>query len=295
MKRLILFLVALAIAGAAGLFITAPKRLNADALAGFEPDVKAGEMVFLAAGCASCHSAPQATGDARFLLTGGRAFPSDFGTFYAPNISPDPSEGIGKWSALDLANAMRFGTSPRGQHYFPVFPYGTYSRASLQDIVSLYAYMQTLPPDLTANKPHEVGFPFSIRTSLGGWKMLFFSDDWALKDAPTPTLERGRYLVEALGHCTECHTARNALGGLKTSAWLGGAPNPTGKGTIPNITPAKLDWSDADLVNYFKTGFTPDFDTAGGLMVEVIENLSGLPDSDLQAIVAYLRAIPAVE
>lgn len=295
MKRLILILVALVIAGAAGLIITAPKRLDADALAGLEPDINAGALVFLAAGCASCHSAPQATGDARFLLTGGRAFPSDFGTFYAPNISSDPNTGIGSWSALDLANAMRFGTSPDGQHYFPVFPYGTYSRTSLQDIVSLYAYLRTLPPDQTTNKPHDVGFPFNIRASLGGWKIFFFSNSWVLKDAPTPQLERGRYLVEALGHCTECHTARNALGGLKISKWLGGAPNPTGKGTVPNITPAKLDWSDADLVNYFKTGFTPDFDTAGGLMVEVIENLSGLPDSDLQAIVAYLRAIPAVE
>ncbi len=295
MKRLLFLLVALAIAGAAGLFVTAPERLDGDALAGFEPDVAAGELVFLAAGCASCHSAPETTGNARLILTGGQVFPSDFGTFFAPNISPDPVAGIGGWSALDLANAMRFGTSPEGQHYFPVFPYGTYSRASLQDIVSLYAYLQTLPPDQTANKPHDVGFPFNIRASLGGWKVLFFSDDWVLTDAPTPELERGRYLVEALGHCSECHTARNALGGLKTSTWLGGAPNPTGTGTVPNITPAKLDWSDADLVNYFKTGFTPDFDTAGGLMVEVIENLSGLPDSDLQAIVAYLRAIPAVE
>ncbi len=295
MKRLIYLTVALAFAGAVGLFITAPKRIDADALAGFEPDVDAGAMVFLAAGCASCHSAPQATGDARFLLTGGRSFPSDFGTFYAPNISSDPVAGIGSWSALDLANALRFGTSPDGQHYFPVFPYGTYSRASLQDISSLHAYLQTLPPDQSENIPHDVGFPFNIRVSLGGWKMLFFSDDWLLEDAPTPELKRGRYLVEALGHCAECHTARNALGGLKKSVWLGGAPNPAGKGTVPNITPAKLDWSDADLVNYFKTGFTPDFDTAGGLMVEVIENLSGLPDADLQAIVAYLRAIPAVE
>jgi len=100
----------------------------------------------------------------------------------------------------------------------------------------------TLPAMPDENRKHEVGFPFNIRTSLGGWKLLFKSTDWVLHDAITPELERGRYLVEALGHCTECHTPRNILGGLKTSLWLSGAPNPTGKGTVPNITAAKLKW-----------------------------------------------------
>lgn len=112
--------------------------------------------------------------------------------------------------------------------------------------------------------------------------------------AETPELERGRYLVEALGHCAECHTPRNILGGLQTSRWLAGAPNPTGKGRVPNITPAKLKWSDADILYYFTTGFTPDFDTVGGLMVEVVENLAQMPRDDLVAIIAYLRAIPPV-
>jgi mono/diheme cytochrome c family protein len=108
-------------------------------------------------------------------------------------------------------------------------------------------------------------------------------------------LERGRYLVEALGHCGECHTPRNAFGGLIKSRWLAGAPNPSGRGTIPNITPAKLDWSDGDLKTYFTSGFKPDFDTVGGHMADVIENLKLMPETDLQAIIAYLRAVPAVE
>jgi len=294
-RKLIWLLAALALAGAAGLFITAPKRLDPTALAGLVPDVAQGEQVFIAAGCASCHAAPDATRATRMILAGGVAFPSEFGTFYAPNISPDPIAGIGGWSALDLANAMRFGTSPTRQHYFPVFPYGSYGRVTLPDIVSLHAYLQTLPPTSQPNRPHDVGFPFNIRTSLGGWKLLFQKTDWVMQAAETPELERGRYLVEALGHCAQCHTPRNALGGLKTAAWLGGAPNPTGRGTIPNITPAKLDWSDSDLLNYFKTGFTPDFDTVGGLMAEVVENLAVMPEADLRAIIAYLRAIPAVE
>ena len=282
---------ALAIAGAAGLYLTAPKTTDPAAIAELTGDAVAGEQVFLAGGCASCHSAPDASGDARLKLAGGRAFASDFGTFYAPNISPDPANGIGDWAAIDLVNAMRHGTSPGGSHYFPVFPYGTYGRAELQDIVSLYAYLMTLPPIPDENRPHDVGFPFNIRASLGGWKMLFTSDDW-ITDAPTPELERGRYLVEALGHCGECHTPRNALGGPDNSRWLAGAKNPNGQGRIPDITPVKLDWIASDIVSYFTTGFTPEFDTAGGHMTDVIENLSGLPGEDLQAIAAYLKALP---
>ena len=293
-RRLFWSLAVLALAGTAGLYATAPKRLDADALAGLVPDLVAGAQVFLAGGCGSCHAAPNATRDTRLNLTGGQAFVSDFGTFYAPNISPDTRAGIGDWSALDLANAMLHGTSPGGQHYYPAFPYGSYGRVSLQDIVSLHAYLMGLPAMPNESRAHDVNFPFNIRAILGGWKLLFKSTDWVLTVAETPELERGRYLVEALGHCAECHTPRNILGGLQTSRWLAGAPNPTGKGRVPNITPAKLKWSDADILYYFTTGFTPDFDTVGGLMVEVVENLAQMPRDDLIAIIAYLRAIPPV-
>jgi mono/diheme cytochrome c family protein len=118
------------------------------------------------------------------------------------------------------------------------------------------------------------------------------SDDWVVADAANPELERGRYLVEALGHCGECHTPRNILGGLDKSRWLTGAKNPNGEGRIPDITPTKLSWSASDIAYYFETGFKPDFDTAGGHMVEVVENLAGLPTEDRQAIAAYLKALP---
>ena len=278
--------------GAAGLYITAPKTTDLSAIAGLEPDVVAGEQVFLAGGCASCHSTKDAKGDAKLVLTGGRAFFSDFGTFFAPNISPDPVDGIGTWQPIDLVNAMRHGSSPDGEHYYPVFPYGSYSRASLQDMVSLYSYLMTLPPDQTPSRDHDVGFPFNIRLSLGGWKTLFLSDDWVIEDLQSPELERGRYLVEALGHCGECHTPRNVLGGLDNSRWLAGAKNPNGEGRIPDITPAKLSWSANDVAFYFESGFKPDFDTAGGHMVEVVENLAGLTPEDRQAIAAYLKALP---
>ena len=295
MKRLALIFICLGLIGL-GVFwlLTAPKTSDPTVLSGLVPDPVGGRAVFFAAGCASCHSAPDATGDAILILSGGRAFASDFGTFYAPNISPDPVNGIGSWSLGDLVNAMQHGTSPAGQHYYPAFPYGAYANATPQDIVSLRAYLMTLPAAATPSRAHDVGFPFSIRRTLGGWKLLFQQKGWVLQDTTTPEVERGRYLVEALGHCGECHTPRNLLGGLQTSMWLAGAPNPSGKGNIPNITPGKLDWSDADIVYYLKTGFTPDFDSAGGVMVEVIENLAQLPDVDLKAIVSYLNAVPAL-
>ena len=295
MRFLVMF-VALCVIGF-GVFwiVTKPQTTDPSALAGITPDLARGQAVFIAGGCASCHSAEGATDEARLELTGGQAFPSDFGTFYAPNISPDPETGIGGWTALDLVNAMKHGTSPQGANYYPAFPYATYTHATLEDIVSLHEYLMTLPAERWVNRPHDMMFPFNIRFSLGGWKYLFLRDDWVIGDAPTPELERGRYLVEALGHCGECHTPRNKLGGMDRTRWLAGAPNPSGKGSIPNITPAKLNWSENDLMTYFTSGFTPDFDTVGGHMTEVVENLKQMPESDLLAIIAYLKAVPAAE
>ena len=293
--RLLALLVILGVAGL-GVFwlVTAPKTLPGDTFATLSGDPGRGEQVFWAAGCASCHAAPGAEGEERLVLAGGRAFETDFGTFHAPNISPS-DQGIAGWSIADLGDAMMQGVSPDGAHYYPAFPYSSYVKAAPQDIADLHAFMQTLPGSDEPNLGHDVGFPFNIRRLLGGWKMLFFSDDWVMADVPDDTLVRGRYLVEAVGHCAECHTPRNALGGLDTSRWLAGAPSPDGRGTIPNITPAALDWSDLDIAAYLTTGFTPEYDSAGGEMAEVVQNMAHLPEADIAAIVAYLKAVPAVE
>jgi mono/diheme cytochrome c family protein len=289
-------LLVLAVAGAAaGWWITGARPLPAAATNGLAGDAARGEAVFHAAGCASCHMAPGATGEARRVLSGGQRFATAFGTFLAPNISPDPEHGIGGWTLAQFASAVQRGVSPDGQHYYPAFPYTAYAQASLQDIADLWAFWPRLPPDATPSLPHEVGFPFDIRRSLGGWKLLFAGGGWAVPGNLTPTEGRGRYLAEALAHCGECHTPRNALGGLDRSRWLAGAPNPSGPGRIPNITPAGLDWAEADIAAYLTTGFTPEYDVAGGHMALVVENLAQLPDSDRAAIAAYLRRVPPVE
>ncbi|MCB2136097.1 MAG: cytochrome c [Rhodobacteraceae bacterium] len=296
MRRLIVTLAALAAIGFTIFwFVTRPNPLPADALAGLTGDSGRGERIFWAGGCASCHMAPGAEGDKALELVGGQRFPSPFGTFLAPNISPDPVNGIGGWSALDLANAMMRGVSPEGQHYYPVFPYVSFANAELQDVADLHAYLMTLPPMAVPNQPHEVGFPYNIRRSLGGWKFLFFKPDWVIGDDLTPEEAHGRYLVEALAHCGECHTPRNALGAMERDRWLAGGPVPAGRGSFPNITPAKLTWSEADIVEYLTTGFTPDFDSAGGHMALVVTNMAHLPVEDRQAIATYLKKIPPAE
>lgn len=295
MRRILSALVLLAALGL-GLFafVARARPLPADALQGLTADLANGERVFWAGGCASCHAAADAKGEAKLVLKGGQRFPSPFGTFVAPNISPDPQAGIGGWTLVNLAAVLRDGVSPEGRHLFPALPYAAYAKMSDADLADLWAYLQTLPPSATPSQPHQIGFPFSIRRNLGLWKLVFQPRGWVLADVPTPELERGRYLVEALAHCGECHTPRNVFGGLKTSAWLSGAPNPAGPGKIPNITPAALTWSEDEIYDYLTTGFTPDFDAVGGHMAHVVENLATLPDSDRRAIVAYLKAIPGV-
>jgi mono/diheme cytochrome c family protein len=295
MKRLLITAAALAAIGLGGfLVITRPAHVNANDISALTADPAHGEQLFWLGGCASCHAAEGAEGDALKQLSGGLAFTTAFGTFYAPNISSDPTYGIGTWTKAEFADALLHGTSPDNQHYYPAFPYASYTRASLQEAVDLHSYLATLPASTTPNKPHDVGFPFNQRWLLGGWKLLFMSDKPVLTGDLTEQETQGRHLVEGLGHCSECHTPRNALGGLQKSAWLAGAANPDGPGRIPNITPANLDWSESEIAEYLTSGFTPDYDSAGGSMAEVVTNLSHLSDEQRLAIAAYLKRVPAI-
>lgn len=292
LRRVIAGIFSAALIGAAVFWlVTTPKSSPPILIEGLTGDADRGAIIFAAAGCASCHAAPEASGADKLVLSGGLAFASPFGTFYAPNISSHATEGIGGWSALDLVNAMRYGTSPDGQHYYPAFPYSSYTRVAPPDIVDLHAYMQTLPASDQPSRAHEVGFPFNIRRSLGGWKLLFMASGPVMDTPGLPeSVLRGRYLVEGLGHCAECHTPRGLLGNLQLSNWLNGAAHPSGKGRIPALR--GIDWSEADIAEYLKSGFTPDFDTAGAEMADVVENTSKLSDEDRKAIAAYIKALP---
>ncbi|MDG4898041.1 cytochrome c [Mesorhizobium sp. WSM4976] len=285
-------------AAAAGWALSAPVRLDAGAIAQLGPgDAARGKRIFYAGGCASCHSKPGAEGEARLQLAGGLELKTPFGTFVPPNISQDRKDGIGAWSETDFANAMLRGVSPSGEHFYPAFPYASYARMKPADIADLYAFMKTLPAVAGKAPDHKLSFPFTIRRGIGMWKWLYLSPDpvIALPDGTPDKVLAGRYLVEGPGHCGECHTPRDFAGGIKKGDWLAGAVAAEGSGIVPNITPegkSIKSWSEADIANYLETGFTPDFDSVGGAMVEVQKNMAQLTADDRAAIAAYLKAIP---
>jgi len=297
LRRIALVLIALVALGVAGaLALTAPDGHDRDDRPP-EGDAVAGERMFLAAGCGSCHAAEDAEGADKLVLSGGQVLRSDFGSFTVPNISPHPQAGIGGWSYYDFADAMRYGTSPDGRHYYPAFPYTSYARMTEQDLADLFAYLGSLPESPQVNPGHDLGFPYGIRAALGLWKTLNLDPAPVRPQTVDAQIARGQYLVEGPGHCAECHTPRGPLGGLRQEAWMAGAPNPDGKGNIPNITPhedALGGWSAGDIAYYLESGFDPDFDSAGGSMVAVIENLARLPAEDREAIAAYLKSLPPV-
>ena len=291
-------LVVVAAAGSAGWFLSAPQKLDPRTLAQLGAgDAARGERIFNAGGCASCHVRPKAEGDARLELAGGIELKTPFGTFVPPNISQDKKDGIGAWSAEDFANAMMMGVSPSGENLYPAFPYPSYARMKPSDIGDLYAFLKTLPAVAGEAAPNDLRFPFNIRRGVGLWKRLYLSREPVVA-FPQGTPEQvlaGRYLVEGPGHCGECHTPRDFAGGAMKSEWLSGAVAAEGKGVVPNITSGEggiSDWLEEDIANYLETGFTPDFDSVGGAMVDVQANMAQLTEEDREAIAAYLKAIP---
>jgi mono/diheme cytochrome c family protein len=296
LRRIFLLLLLAGVAGGALYWwLTAPpKRLTVTAQV-HTPNPANGETIFNAGGCSSCHAVPNQPDRTR--LGGGLAIPSPFGTFYAPNISPDPNDGIGRWSEDDFVNAVKRGISPGGTHYFPAFPYTSYAHATGQDVRDLFAYLKTLPPVAGKVRDHALPFPFNIRRNVGIWKLLFFDDALFIPDqSRSPAWNRGAYLVSGFGHCAECHTPRNFLGGIITAQRFAGGPNPEGEGWVPNITPKGIgEWNAKDIADFLENGVTPDGDSAGGLMVRVIKNTSQLKPADRAAIAEYLKSLPPVE
>ncbi len=254
-------------------------------------DAKRGQYLTQAGGCLACHTENKK--DA-VPFAGGRALKTPFGTFYGPNITSDPQAGIGRWTEADFIRAMRHGERPDGADYFPAFPYASFRRISDGDLRDLWAYLRTLAPSSRANQEHDLKFPFGWRLLVTPWKWLFFTPSpFVENNQRTPILNRGAYLVEALGHCGECHTPRNFLGGSKRERFLAGGKGPDGK-RVPNLTPTRLKkWSDGELKEFLLTGATPDGDAANETMDEVIRNTtSRLTAEDLAALMAYLRSLP---
>jgi len=257
--------------------------------------VQRGAYVFAAAGCAECHTAKGGK-----PLAGGRALKTPFGTFYSPNITPDPATGIGKWSEADLKRALREGIGPDGTHFFPVFPYPSFTFMTDADIRDLHTYLKSVPPVVEANRRHEIRFPFRFRILMLGWNRLF------LKRGPfqpaanrSPPWNRGAYLVKALGHCGECHTPRKMFGQLDLDHALSGTNEGPEGDKVPNITPDKASgigtWSEKDIAYLLETGQKPDGDDVqGGMRAVVDSSTSKLTPEDRAAIATYLKSLAPI-
>jgi mono/diheme cytochrome c family protein len=256
-------------------------------------DAKRGEYLAKAGGCIGCHTEDRK--DA-VPFAGGRALKSPFGTFYGPNITPHPEAGIGRWTEADFVRAIRLGERPDGKNYFPAFPYPSFTKIVDRDLRDLWAYLRTLAPSPRANQEHEMRFPFGWRFLVTFWKWFFFTPGpFANLPGLTDIANRGAYLVQALGHCGECHTPRNFLGGPKTSRFLAGGKGPDSK-DVANLTPTLLKkWSDKELEDLLTTGIDPEGDVVAETMGEVVRNtLSQLAPADLSALIAYLRTLAPV-
>jgi mono/diheme cytochrome c family protein len=257
--------------------------------------VQRGATLFAAADCASCHTDKKNGGA---LLAGGRALPTPFGTFYSPNITPDKQSGIGGWSAADFRRALRDGKDDDGDYLFPAFPYPSFTGMSDADIADLYAFLMAQKPVAQANKPHDLKFPFSFRRLLVFWRSLFFSPGpLAPVAGQSDEWNRGRYLAEAVVHCEECHTPRNFLGGLQHGhAFAGNPQGPDGQ-KAPNITSDNATgigkWRLDELVDVLTTGMTPDGDSVGSGMADVVEGTSKLSAADRHAVAVYIKSLPA--
>ena len=283
--------------------LTLPATVPASALPAYTPNVDNGRTMFNAGGCASCHATPAGEPDKmdRTRLGGGLGLKSPFGTFYVPNISPDPSDGIGEWSEANFVTALWKGTSPWGKNLFPAFPYTSYQNMVLADMRDLFGYLKTLPPVTGRTRRHDLMFPFNLRRMVGVWKLLFLHDGTFAPDpSQSAQWNRGAYLVNGPGHCAECHSPRNFLGAIVESQRFAGGPSPDGKSFVPNITPVGLQhwskddiaWSQSDIATFLESGMDPSGDYAGDVMAEVIRNISLLDTADRAAIAAYIVSLP---
>lgn len=266
--------------------------------AAVDPGLQRGEYLYRISGCENCHTDRKNKGA---TLAGGRRLETPLGTFVTPNLTTDRETGIGSWSERDLSRALREGVSPRGEHYYPSFPYTSYTKLSDEDVRALHVYLRSRPAVRQPNAPHELPWYLRWRPLLAIWKWLFFTPGaHAPQAGKDPVWHRGAYLVQAAAHCNECHTPRNPLGGFKSKLYLAGNPDGPDGAIVPNITPDKKTglgrWSESDLVQYLENGMTPDGDFAGDAMAEFIRyGLKYLTHEDRIAVAKYVRALPPVE
>lgn len=256
--------------------------------------IERGRYLIHAGGCITCHTADEPGAPP---LAGGRALPTPFGTFYPPNLTPDPETGLHDWTDADFAHALREGRAPDGRLYYPAFPYPSYTGLDDADVAAIAAYLRSLPPVRRATPPHDLPWYLSFRPIMYGWNLLNFHPHRFVPDGnQSAAWNRGAYLVRHLGHCGECHSPRNRLGGIEEAAALSGNPDGPDGDKVPDITQDRTTgigrWSRDEILLFLEMGMLPDGDFAGSSMGAVIDdNTSQLTPADREAIATYLQSI----
>lgn len=297
-KRNIRALALLAVLGL-GLFwvLTIPHPLPDSAIPQHQPDLANGERMYNAGGCHSCHlPSPQLAGVDAAIPAGGAPLVTPIGTLYPPNLTPDPETGIGKWTDAQFVNAMMRGISPHGEHLIPAFPYTSYARMKVEDVLDIKAYLATFPATQNATPSHDVLALPLVRRGLGLWKYVGLKTSPIMADATqTESWNRGAYLVNGPGHCNECHTPRTFIMASDDTQFLMGGPHPEGKGKVPSLRGLveRGKYKDAeDLKTALQNGELMGYEhLSSGGMGAVQTNLSKLPDADVAAIAEYLVSL----
>ena len=250
--------------------------------------VRRGAALALLGDCTTCHSAP---GGAQFA--GGLAMPTPFGTIYSTNITPDPDTGIGRWSEQAFVRALRSGVDREGRHLYPAFPYDHFTHVTDDDAKALYAFFMSLDPIKSSTPPNEFPFPLNVRMTLAGWKLLFLRRERFVPDASKDEKwNRGKYLVDGLGHCGSCHSPRNLLGAERTSAnFQGGEAEGWRAYALGPSSPSPVPWDEAALMEYLSRGSHAKHGTAQGPMANVVDNLSMVDPADVSAMAYYLASL----
>jgi len=262
--------------------------------------VARGEYLVTAGNCASCHT----TQDGAFM-SGGLPFRTPFGTIYSTNITPDPLTGIGNWSEVDFLNSLRHGVRPDGDHLYPAFPYTAYTKASDDDILAMFAYLKSIKPVRITPPQNDLVFPFNYRPLMAFWKLLYFQPGvYEVREDQSEQWNRGAYLVEALAHCSACHSPRNSLGAERAAAHMGGgefldlvARQHYRPWSAPNLTATERGlalWSEQDLADYLKTARNDMLESFGPMNEVIINSTRYLEAQDIGAMVTYLKNLPAV-
>ncbi|MBK8157830.1 MAG: cytochrome c [Rhodospirillaceae bacterium] len=295
-RRLLGAVMIVGVAVASGLFLaSAPRHIDSASLPPHVGDVANGEVLYHIGGCIACHHPAKESGADMALPSGGAAFVTPIGTLYPPNLTPDTETGLGGWSDAAFIDAVRHGVSPRGDHYIPAFPYVSYGRMKVEDILDIRAYLKTLPAISSVAKPAEIPFPWLVRRGLGLWKRLAVLPPLTDDPGQSASWNRGAYLVNGPGHCAECHTPRNLAMVMDVDQALAGGPHPEGRGKVPSLRDliGRQKYKDVDeLATALKEGEEGYFeDLASGGMAEVQQNIARLPDTDVHAIAEYLGSL----